>query len=147
MLRRRLLQRLFSAFPSGAPGVGLLILRVAVGGTLLAQGILCVPSHNQLTLHLLADVVLIASGAALLLGFLTPVLGILAVAECVAVALMWLPIPIGNFLGSRPLLLHMIFTATAISLLGPGAYSLDARLFGWREIVIPPSPNKEEDLL
>jgi len=32
----------------------------------------------------------------------------------------------------------MIVTAVAIALLGPGAFSLDGRLFGRREIVIPP---------
>jgi len=31
--------------------------------------------------------------------------------------------------------------AAAIVLLGPGAFSLDARLFGRREIIIPPSPH------
>ncbi len=29
--------------------------------------------------------------------------------------------------------------AAVIALLGPGAYSLDARLFGRREIIIPPA--------
>jgi uncharacterized membrane protein YphA (DoxX/SURF4 family) len=33
--------------------------------------------------------------------------------------------------------------AVAIALLGPGAYSLDARLFGRREIVFPPSGKDE----
>jgi len=32
----------------------------------------------------------------------------------------------------------MIVTAVAIALLGPGAFSLDGRLFGRREIVIRP---------
>jgi hypothetical protein len=34
----------------------------------------------------------------------------------------------------------MVVDATAIALLGPGAFSLDARLFGRREILIPPDP-------
>jgi hypothetical protein len=38
----------------------------------------------------------------------------------------------------------MIIAATALGLLGPGAYSLDGRLFGRREIVIPPSSRPPE---
>jgi len=33
----------------------------------------------------------------------------------------------------------MIVAAVALALLGPGAFSLDGRLFGRREIVIPPA--------
>jgi hypothetical protein len=33
--------------------------------------------------------------------------------------------------------------AIAVICLGPGAYSLDARLFGRREIIIPARPAKE----
>lgn len=40
------------------------------------------------------------------------------------------------------------FQATAIlvamAFLGPGAFSLDARLFGWKEIVIPAAQHKPE---
>ena len=41
--------------------------------------------------------------------------------------------PFGSWLA----LAFFIVMATAIVLLGPGAFSLDARLFGRREIVIP----------
>jgi hypothetical protein len=34
--------------------------------------------------------------------------------------------------------------AAATALLGPGAYSLDARLFGRREIIIPQASNPHE---
>jgi hypothetical protein len=38
----------------------------------------------------------------------------------------------------------MTVAAVALALLGPGAFSLDGRLFGRREIVIPPSSRKPE---
>jgi hypothetical protein len=62
-------------------------------------------------------------------------------------ASLWFPLPSGSLLDCKPFILHLIATATAISLLGPGAYSLDARLFGWREIVIPPAVHKPDDHL
>ena len=40
--------------------------------------------------------------------------------------------------------LEMIVMAVSIAMLGPGAFALDARLFGRREIVIPPVPRDPE---
>lgn len=37
---------------------------------------------------------------------------------------------------SMPASLHMIAIASAVALLGPGAFSVDSRIFGRREIVI-----------
>ena len=39
---------------------------------------------------------------------------------------------------ARLSLILLMAMTVAIFLLGPGAYSLDARLFGRREIIIPP---------
>ena len=43
---------------------------------------------------------------------------------------------------SKLMALLMVITAVGISLLGPGAFSLDGYLFGRREIIIPPGPFK-----
>ncbi len=68
---------------------------------------------------------------ACLMGFLTPVLSILA---CVA--------PVANlFLAEQPIHILGILTSAALFLLGPGAYSVDARLFGLRVTVVPPRKN------
>ncbi|MGA2902328.1 MAG: hypothetical protein ABSD98_00735 [Candidatus Korobacteraceae bacterium] len=47
--------------------------------------------------------------------------------------------PIHSLRGN-PLILNVIIIDVAIALLGPGAFSLDAVLFGRRRIIIPHSP-------
>lgn len=83
---------------------------------------------------------LIACGASLLAGLLTPfaciVVGLCA--ACVALSGLEAGAPLTLADGSS--LLFEVVTAAALILTGPGAFSLDARLFGRREIIIPPSP-------
>jgi uncharacterized membrane protein YphA (DoxX/SURF4 family) len=80
-----------------------------------------------------AAVLAIASGTTLLIGFLTP--GATTVAALAFVTLAWAS-PAGVFL-DRPGALSLAVVAAALMFLGPGALSLDARLFGRREIVFP----------
>jgi uncharacterized membrane protein YphA (DoxX/SURF4 family) len=79
----------------------------------------------------------IAVGAAIFVGFLTPV-------ACAAAAVGYLITGVSSFLMTEAN--HHISTlgafnlaaiSAALVLLGPGAFSLDARLFGRREIIIP----------
>jgi len=82
---------------------------------------------------------LLANALCVLLGFLTPLMTPLAALECVAVIFAWLPVPAWILLDNVLAITELVAICIAVSLLGPGAFSLDARLFGWREIVIPPS--------
>ena len=95
--RRRGLQRLFSAFPGGWPGVGLLLLRVAVGVTAVVQGgaYLSDPGGGSLEARL-AGLIVIASGVSLLIGFLTPVAGALMALTTIGIAWSWVPPPASN---------------------------------------------------
>jgi uncharacterized membrane protein YphA (DoxX/SURF4 family) len=143
--RRYALQRLYSTFPGGRPGIGLLLLRVAVGLAATAVGVLYLfgtsnPSFDKW----LAGLTLAISGAALAIGFLTPYAGVLVGICFMGIAFSWLPAPSWGLHDARLAALGMIITAVAISLLGPGAFSLDGRLFGRREIVIPPSSRPPE---
>ena len=144
-LGRCTLQRLFSAFPGGPPGIGLLILRAATGATLAAQGLICLSSHFQESLGLLAtEALLVATGLFILMGLLTPIFSVLATAECLSLAIFGISRSCG-FLDSKLIVLQVIAGLIAIAFLGPGAFSFDARLFGWKEIVIPAAPHKPEE--
>ena len=122
------MQRLFSTFPEGWPGAGLVFLRAVAAIPLIQHGMEAV-----LTTPLPALVILqlAAAGAAalLLVGFWTPVAGVLmAIAEmCLA------------FSHSHDPWIHILLGALGASLamLGPGAWSVDARRFGRKRIQIP----------
>jgi uncharacterized membrane protein YphA (DoxX/SURF4 family) len=142
---RYALQRLYSTFPGGNPGLGLLLLRAALGLTAAAQGVfyLSGPSNPSPGKWLLG-LALIVSGMALAAGFFTPVAGLLLGLCFLGIALSWFPAPTWGLHDARLVACGMIITAIALALLGPGAFSLDGRLFGRREIVIPPSPRPPE---
>jgi uncharacterized membrane protein YphA (DoxX/SURF4 family) len=72
---------------------------------------------------------LLASAACLLLGFVTPVAAVLIGFTSLGLALRTTPYPIQE--------LEIVVLAIVIALLGPGAFSIDARMFGRREILIP----------
>jgi uncharacterized membrane protein YphA (DoxX/SURF4 family) len=139
------LQRLYSTFPGGRPGIGLLILRVAVGLTATALGVcyLLGPS-NPSSGNWPLGFALIIGGAALSAGLFTPLAGLLVGICYLGIAFSWFPAPAWGFQDARILAFGMIITAAALALLGPGAFSLDGRLFGRREIVIPPSSRSPE---
>ena len=140
------LHRLFSAFPAGLPGVGLLLLRVVVGAALVAHGVLCLVSSDRITLVVsVSTALLLLSGGCLVIGFLTPILSLLAGLECLGIVWSWFPFQLLSPFESKLALAPIIAMSAAIALLGPGAFSLDARLFGWKEIVIPPASRPPQD--
>ena len=135
------LKRLYSTFPGGWQGIGLLLLRVAIGGTLILQGSAYLLHLRALRLEIWSVCLLaFASGTALLIGFLTPVASSLAVLGGMAIMFSWLPRANWNVFACNPLSLAAIIVAVASALLGPGAFSLDARFFGLRKVIIPRPP-------
>jgi uncharacterized membrane protein YphA (DoxX/SURF4 family) len=132
-----------STFQGGWPGVGLLLLRAAVGAAVAVQGGAYLVGGANLRLGgWMAGLLAVACGVSLLTGFLTPLASILAGLGSASVALSWLPAPTPNFFDDKLAITFVVIMAAAIFLIGPGAFSLDARLFGRREIIIPPIPPK-----
>jgi Trk-type K+ transport system membrane component len=129
------LQRWYRTFPHGLPGIGLLVLRIAVGAKLLIQASALVldPQAQKLGVWLLVPLV-VGMAASFMLGFLTQLVAGLSALAGVAIYL-WHPAWASSFLSF--LSFDTVGVALAMALLGPGAISLDAYFFGRRKIVIP----------
>ncbi|MGB2634610.1 MAG: hypothetical protein WAM58_11810 [Candidatus Acidiferrum sp.] len=93
---------------------------------------------------LAAGVLMVVTGLFILIGFLTPIFSLLATAECVSVAVLGISRS-WSLLDSKLIVLQVTAGLIAIAFLGPGAFSFDARLFGWKEIVIPAGARKPEE--
>lgn len=115
-------------FARGWPGVGLLLLRLVTGIALIERAIAKLNSGPSFQLSTLC---VLAIGLALLLlaGLWTPVAGAL-----VAV------LQLGRIPWDRGALSTHIFIGTiaaALALLGPGFWSADRRIYGWKRIDPP----------
>jgi len=111
-------------FPAGAPGAGLLLLRLCVAGMLLRSAML----RPTATLPFWAAGIVIMLAISLCLGAFTHF-------GCIA---SFLAQSAAMFLGIEQDRLELVFALGIISalfLLGPGAYSVDCYLFGRRLIV------------
>ncbi len=86
-----------------------------------------------------ADLLMATGGVLLLAGFLTPIGSTVVGVGILGTSLSALPVGALNLLNARTAEVLALIILAAIWLMGPGAFSIDAHLFGRREILIPPS--------
>jgi hypothetical protein len=111
-------QRLYSMFPAGVPGVALLVLRCCIAAALAGTAF---PSGWQ-------HVAFLCLLSLLFLGLLTPIV-------C-GVAVLSVFFDLSQVRNMNPIEIGIVLLSTAsYACLGPGAYSIDARLFGRRMLV------------
>jgi len=119
------LQRLFSTFADGWPGGGLLLQRLLAGGSLVYIGVASVIAapHTEVAVpQMLAAV----AGALLVAGLWTPITGaVIAIVEAWIAfshsANPWMP-------------LMLAILGASLAMIGPGAWSIDACLFGRKQV-------------
>jgi uncharacterized membrane protein YphA (DoxX/SURF4 family) len=113
-------------FPLGAPGAALVIMRFAVAATLLIDG----TAHWTLVTSLWLLIPIILTAACLCLGLVTP----LCASLCCLMELYAVAVEEGQGIFH---LVVSISISTALAILGPGAYSVDARIFGRKLLTVP----------
>lgn len=94
--------------------------------------------HHLFTLSVLVGLFLVIAGACILIGFLTPGTILFVGLILVAGALSWLPRPGTSLIDSMVSAILSGCVLVALLLLGPGSFSVDAKLFGRREVIIRP---------
>ena len=120
------MQRLFSTFPNSWPGIGLLLQRVATATVLICSGFGHLREPSQFAL-ILPHVIGAGAGILLLFGLWTPVCG-----TVIALAEVWVA-----YSSTRAGIPIMLATLSAtLAMIGPGAWSIDAHLFGRKHFEI-----------
>ncbi len=117
--------------------MGLVLLRIAVASHAVSFGFnFLLYKDVARTLAWSIGSVSVLLGGTILIGFLTPIAGIVCSSGYLALGLSQLlsadsnrPSDLSNF--------YVVVISISLILLGPGAFSMDARLFGRREIILP----------
>jgi putative oxidoreductase len=119
------MQRIYSTFPSGWPGAGLLLLRLASGVAAVVDAGSSLWECSGAPMPMLRILEMLG-GFLFLCGLTTPIAGLMLAAIEIAFLLL------GRTSVDRNV--AILIVALSLAMLGPGAYSVDARLFGRKRI-------------
>ena len=113
-------------------------MRLVAGITLISRGIVGLQGELQLE-RAIVLILSIGAGMLLLAGLWTPIAGVLA-----AVIELWHAFARHTLPQPGDALTHIMLATLAIALVlvGPGAWSVDARLFGWKRIDVRSRKNQ-----
>ena len=124
------MRRLFSTFPDGWPGLCLLLQRIVTFALLMRFGMieLAGKSFSLCSLSMIPQIIAGCAGIFLLVGLWTPVVGGL-----IAALELWTAM---TQIGDAWTSVMLATLGATVAMIGPGAWSIDARLFGRRRIEI-----------
>ena len=105
-------------------------MRVVVGSALIVRAGLRLWSDLPPMNVTVPAVLLIGAGILLIVGLWTPIVG-----TSIALIEIWKMLTVA---GDKWVWLLLGTAGAALAMLGPGLWSIDARLFGWKRIEAPP---------
>jgi uncharacterized membrane protein YphA (DoxX/SURF4 family) len=115
---------LFSTFANGLPGLGLMLQRIVTAAALVHGTVMHFHATSQVG-TVGPQIIDASAGILLLFGLWTPMVGAI-----VAGRELWV-----MFSGGDPWMpLFLATLGASLAMIGPGAWSVDARLFGRRQI-------------
>ena len=120
------MQRLFSTFARGWPGAGLLCLRLTAAISILHYVLTGLTSDQSLFRIVIEG----AAGLLLCAGLWTPIAG-----SALTILALW-----SAFYGAGDPWAQVLLASVgaALTMLGPGTWSIDARLFGRKRLIRDP---------
>src|ERR1700733_10832458 len=119
-------------------------MRVAIGSALFIQGEYYAREPGALPTAWAMGLAAMLAAGLLLIGYLTPFVASAVVLGGIGIWLSLLAACTPTLFDSDTSAVFGLTILTALITLGPGAFSVDARMFGRREIILPPVRSTKE---